>query len=274
MPRDRTRIHLWYNFSYIVGILVIASITLMTVCWGQVPKLVELFTFGLTLTSLFLSLVAIIFMIVSSQGLSHGTASLRDAADDIDVATSTLGEAAEKLQREFGCLPERLESLETNFGQRFGKLEGMLAAGGTPADDSDVASSEKLEVLLDRVKDVSSISGALLMYICQVAHRTGKPFDLAKIGEIAATAQEQYAHGYLVASTATGLFDAVVNDGLWNITEFHVDDTDWRAEFIRKLDLARSEDSNVFKNRDDVLQLSVGSVDEYFGVKRRPVDQE
>lgn len=64
---------------YITVILVVTIIILLTARWEEISELVKLITFGLTLTSLFLSLVAIIFSIFSNFSFTKSAANLYGA---------------------------------------------------------------------------------------------------------------------------------------------------------------------------------------------------
>jgi hypothetical protein len=59
---EKYKIHIGYIFS----ILLAAIIILVTVKWGEIPRLVELIAFALTLTSLVLALIAIAYAVYSN----------------------------------------------------------------------------------------------------------------------------------------------------------------------------------------------------------------
>ena len=60
-------LHPRFNLLYIVLILVLTIIFLIILQWGAVPEFVKYITFGLTIASLFLYLIAIISSIFFSK---------------------------------------------------------------------------------------------------------------------------------------------------------------------------------------------------------------
>ena len=66
------KIHVFYILSILIAIIII----LITVRWSEVPKLVDYITFALTVTSLALALLAIIYSMYSNTTLSETVSSI------------------------------------------------------------------------------------------------------------------------------------------------------------------------------------------------------
>jgi hypothetical protein len=90
--KDKSSLHIRYNFFYITFMLSAIIVVLLTKNLGQVSGLEKLLTFGLTLTSLCLSLIAIIFSIFSHFSFSRTAEKLQSVSGDISTATEKLTE--------------------------------------------------------------------------------------------------------------------------------------------------------------------------------------
>ena len=64
------------HFLYIVGILLAIIIILVTYKFGDNDKLIDYLKFGLTITSLFLALIAIIYSFISNSTISNNLSTI------------------------------------------------------------------------------------------------------------------------------------------------------------------------------------------------------
>ena len=68
---------------YILLILVSIIIGLVSVNWSQVPKLVEYITFALTVSSLILAILAIVYSVYSNSSISELMGEISIATKDV-----------------------------------------------------------------------------------------------------------------------------------------------------------------------------------------------
>ncbi len=140
---------------YIGGILVAIIVGLLTIQWGSIPDLSDRISFALTLASLLLAILAIVYSIMSSSSWAQTIGTLRGISDDVTVTTAELGEATANLREEIKSIPERLGGLEgkvtethsfvTDFIQLMEQSEGDTQSKHDPQMDRD----QELKMLVD-----------------------------------------------------------------------------------------------------------------------------
>jgi len=129
MGDNKSQLHYHYNLFYIVGILFLVIIVLLTVKWGDIPDFVKYVTFGLTVTSLFLALIAIIYTIFSHFSFSRGISILQNASNVVSEATNKLTDVTAGLEEKVESLPTMIEEVGERVDKRHLELLQELGAG-------------------------------------------------------------------------------------------------------------------------------------------------
>ena len=221
--QDNMHLHYRYNIVYPLGILVAVIIGLMTANLGGIPELTNLISFGLTLTSLFLALIAIIYSIVSNTGFSKHVGNLQAAAVEISRASSSLSDITADLASNVAALPEAIEELGTKVetGQKkvLEKFEQMSRSTQTVLE----ASQELNQALLLRFLAVTSLSGLFSLYMCRLAYQTRSAFSLSDLTTKVPVTSKDYVWGHLVACVGLGIIEVNEKDGIWNVIGIHKD---------------------------------------------------
>src|SRR5437773_2456443 len=93
---EKHKIHAFY-ILLILGSVIVG---LVAVKWSTIPSLPELITFALTITSLVLAVLAIVYAYVSNSSSAQTTARLTDAAEDIVDSGDVVRRATEQLRVE------------------------------------------------------------------------------------------------------------------------------------------------------------------------------
>lgn len=137
------RLHYRYNFFYITVILVLTVILLITTEWGSIPQLVSMFSFGLTLTSLFLAFIAIIYSIVSNTNFSRYIGNLQEVSSSISESSQKIDDTANNLGERIKGLPIMIQEVSNSVSSSTKQLSDVTIDLGNKAAK---LSTEILEV--------------------------------------------------------------------------------------------------------------------------------
>ncbi len=125
-------LHYRYNFFYLAAILLITIVVLITVEWGGIKGLVDYISFGLTLTSLFLALIAIVYAIISNTTFSQHLGTLRSVTQTVVDASGGLSKITNTLDAKLAELPTLIRNVETKIDEtRKDLLEGVAQRAKT-----------------------------------------------------------------------------------------------------------------------------------------------
>lgn len=214
------------NTLYISGILTFIIIELLTaICMNNSShaEILSFVSFAATLSSLILSIVAIIFTIVSGkngeaqyQKLDKVSEEVKQSLNKFSEKTSTIDESidrfqsiAQNLSDQVHEVYDKLTGLETPINQMKDQL--------LPHSLIDVKETKKKEIekgsFSEKVSDFirgGSLSGNFALLACVLSKDKGRPFMLKEIVEN--ESDEAYKLGYIIASSAMGVIDAKVLD--------------------------------------------------------------
>lgn len=213
---------------YISGILVFIIIELVTgLCMrqGNSSEILSYVSFAATLSSLIMSIVAIIFTIVfSSRGdeqykkidrasdrVSESLSEFSKRTYDIDNSVSLFKEASDSLTkkmeailselRDVRSITEEIKDTTSNY-----KVDSDSESGGF-SWDTDGKKSKKV---LDTFISSGSFSGNCALYACVLSKEKEKHFSLTDITD--GTPNDiSYRYGYLVAASALGIIDGDID---------------------------------------------------------------
>ena len=172
------------HFIYTIGILILSIIGLMTVKWGQIPKLVEYITFALTLTSLTLSLLAIIYSLVSNGRLSESIGSLDSVTKDVLSSSSTLSEVTKELDRKVDDIPQSLKTMEERTEKTHKLIEEIQTTNQSmvekeyPKEEVVVEEEELSNVNIESFAKYTSFTGKKFLYASLLSMKTVKGFSI------------------------------------------------------------------------------------------------
>jgi hypothetical protein len=215
---EKNDIHYRYNMSYLLLICLLAIIVLITVKWGSIPDLSELISFGLTLTSLFLSLIAIVFSIYSNVGFSKNVSDLQETSSRISQTADKLQTATIGMEEKVERMPTLIEGLEQSFKSRHEEVMSRLSERKESLTENPSSSPEIERSFVEKFLSLSSYSGLKILYACKLAADYKIPFKLEVL-----KIEKNYAYGFLVASTASGLVGYTVKEDVFCITQINED---------------------------------------------------
>lgn len=214
------------NTLYISGILTFIIIELVTaICMDNTrhAEILSFVSFAATLSSLILSVVAIIFTIVSGNRGELQYQKLDKVSDEVKVSlasftdkTVSLDESIERFQSLANALTnqihevyEKLSSLEEPIYQ----LKEQILSPDSYVKDNKKKDGGKEDSFSQHVSGFiskGSFSGNLALYACVLSKEKGRAFSMSEIREN--DDDEAYKFGYIIASSAMGMIATKVQD--------------------------------------------------------------
>lgn len=199
------------------GVLIILEL-IVYVCLGNVEhdNIVDTIAFGATLSSLIMSVVAIIFTIVSGKDgreqlgkITQATNELKETAKSLtefNAIAIALSDRITEIDAKLGIIKEETTQIHKNFDNR-------LASEMREKSSYNTQNGVDVELFING----GSIFGAQILLICSLSYFTKKKVDFALLPE---GFVQDYCYGYLIASAAIGIIDL---SGEWpNITVEHI----------------------------------------------------
>lgn len=209
MDVTATRLHYRYNLFYLIAILSLTIIVLLTVKWGEINDLVKFVSFGLTLTSLFLSLIAIIYTIFSNFTLTNSITLLQTASRDVSDSARSVLSLTQNLDTRIDAIPQLIsgvaDKIEETHHELLEKLPLALLEQGS--DKKPITEARLSKAQVERYVSYCSAAGLGLLYACQIAHSKTAQIEIAELADKTKLTDSGYMYGFLVASTAIGIID-------------------------------------------------------------------
>lgn len=207
--------------NYIAGFLGFAVIMLLTANYGGPGN--EIFTylsFGSTITSLVLSILAIFVTVHSSADLykqftriDSATETINNVYRQIDSTLMVLRNVESNLQNTSDGISGQLNTIVEQFDQKLQtrmtetqneisrKLESMNKPIDQRPSQAFAPSTEVLEAFKKGFISLTSASGLLALYACALSKEKSKVFELSKIF----MTNELYTFGFLIACSSAGI---------------------------------------------------------------------
>ena len=201
---------------YILFILVATIVVLLSVKWGEIPSLVQYFSFALTMSSLLLAILAIIYSFYSNSSNSQNVSLLNNLSNQIAQSASLVSSASDKISQQVEILPSHLMSMQGKVEetQKLIKEYAEQASSTVSKKDSDPStlSTKMLEHYLSR----SSVWGLELLYALQLGIAKHKEFQISfsEFSSVINGGIKDYFFGYYVASDAAGVVSSSANSQL------------------------------------------------------------
>ncbi len=235
----KNQIWLWC----IIIVLVFWIIVLFSLSHYSSDELAKLFTFASTISSIILSVIAIIMTVVSGESVNSLLHKFRDLHNEIkdepqkintsvegvtsaatelhasmatvnstitkiDNSVSDMSDASTELDQAVKQLKELVEGIDNSIidiNSKVSNIDKKMNEG------LDFQADPKLEVDKNKIIPLylshSSYSGLCMLYCICLAHKEHKLLNLSNFSKLFASATSQgYFQGYFVSSAALGLF--------------------------------------------------------------------
>jgi hypothetical protein len=207
------------HFLYITGILIAIIILLSTAKFGSNDNLIAYLSFALTVSSLFLSLLAIIYAYISNSTFGDTISSLNKSSNDISNNSKNLEGITKTLDEKFEKLPQFLKALES-------KVDWTNAYLYDQYERSQNAPQEPLDQqipqdYIDKFITYSSTMGLYALYASYLSWKNKKPFTLKTLYDNCELLSMEYTMGFLTSVSSFGVFTRLDYSDKWTITDFN-----------------------------------------------------
>lgn len=212
------------NTLYISGILLFIVIELVTaICMENTrhADIMSFVSFAATLSSLILSIVAIIFTIVYSNRGESQYQKLDKVSDDVKASLLSFTEKTQSLDGTLARFKSVAEDLSGHINDIYEKLNGMetpileireqvLTSDGVNKDSKtkDGKVEDTFQTRVNTFISQGSFSGNLALFACVLSKENNRQFSMSQIREN--DDDEAYKFGYIIASSAMGVINATV----------------------------------------------------------------
>jgi ABC-type multidrug transport system fused ATPase/permease subunit len=260
---ENYKTHVYYIISILVGIIIL----LTAVKWGKIEKLVEYITFALTLTSLVLALLAIIYAIFSNSKFTENITTLNNITNDVQKASSKLNDVAIDLNEKIELIPTSLKNVEEKTKETQDLVREMsLNSKKYKEEDNrpkesptEKKNASKSDIILDLI-NFSSFTGKLVLLASNLSLKHTKSFSLKEIFN----ANENYISGFMVSLEAMGFIRYTRKDDI--ITVIYLNEL--IINKIEKTALSKAEENDKEKDLqkgDDLAWINdFSKVKDYF----------
>jgi len=208
--------------NYIAGFLGFAVILLLTSQYGGPNNAIFAYlSFGSTITSLVLSILAIFVTVQSSSDLykqftriDNATDTIKNVSTQIDGTLETLKKTESDLQNTSRGISNQLDNIIEQIDERLQKriketewnISKQLEASINKSSDTNInqsvqSNTEGLENFKTGFKNLTSASGLLALYACALSYENTKMFELTNLFK----GNEAYTLGYLISALSSGI---------------------------------------------------------------------
>lgn len=208
--------------NYISGFLGLAIIMLLTAQYGGPDNAIfEYLSFGSTITSLVLSILAIFVTVQSSSDLykqftriDNATDTIKNVSTQIDGTLETLKKTESDLQNTSRGISNQLDNIIEQIDERLQKriketewnISKQLEASINKSSDTNInqsvqSNTEGLENFKTGLKNLTSASGLLALYACALSYEKTKMFELTDLFK----GNEAYTFGYVISALSSGI---------------------------------------------------------------------
>ena len=194
------------HFSYIIGILISIIIALITVEWGGIEKLVNYISFALTLTSLSLAVLAIVYSIYSESNISERVMELKESSQKISDTASEIESMTGNLRGQIHSITDNITSVSDKLDKTKNIVEN-ISKSDLNAPNKGEAKYDKKEMTAEQIISYSSIKGRHAMYVSYLSYRYEVHFDPYDIIENIDW-MDMYFYGWIMAMDAFNIINA------------------------------------------------------------------
>lgn len=262
---------------YVGSLLVISIVILMTVKWFSIPRLVDYITFGSSIASIVLALMAIAYAVLSGSAMDRGMASLSTSVEQIKSATNNIADLYNRLREDVKGSSTTVEASLKNVQAAVERTDRLNSDSSpkikNPLERVEIFDPPKTASLKDKCALIpfaarGSFIGIALMYTCVFVYRKENFFLLSDLERILG-AETFYMHGYLVAAEAAGVVDLLMPNSETSIGVKAIEGYDdeiigtLEAAFqayiadIEKDDSRRATNTRMFENLKKYLNAGV-----------------
>lgn len=254
---EKYKIHAFY----ILFIMFLIIIFLFTIESAATPGLANYVIFSLTLISIALAILAIVYTMYANSAMSQNISSIESLSKGPSTLSPALSESAKNLSKKADDLPAIIKLVREKVEATHTMVSALSAKTG------DI-NTEKLETRKDFGEDIinrflsrSSLGGILIIYSCLRALKTKKPFLLKDITEKTPYLSYEYAFGFLEAMRSLGVISYKSNKDLFSVESINeLIVKKLSEEMDQKIEAVAEEDDGFKQN----IKKEIGLIEAYF----------
>lgn len=221
------------HLLYVSGILVFVIIELVSyICIGNganSDSIVSYVSFASTLSSLILSVVAIIYTIVSNQKGNDVFIKISDRAEAINNVSDRLCIIVDNLDNKLNKFETELHVIHNITNDTNDAIKGIsnVAANNGLSDGS-----LSIDDVLSQLIQTGSVLGNAALLACCYSSRKHKGLDLKVLFEN----NEEYVYGYLIAVSCLSFISIEVKDNIVTVSDVYDKLEEQLKQFFAKAD--------------------------------------
>lgn len=190
---------------YILSILLSTIVILITIKWSNIPGLKDYISFALTVFSLGLAVIAIIYSMYSNSSLSSSLNMLEYSSKKLSDTSNILLESTKNLSENILCIPQAIEKVENRITQTHDLVKSLNLGNSSP-NIINRASEMLPKNLLDEFVKSTSYNSLITLYILHHSHSNQVPIKLDDEMLNAARIQGDYNFACFILLKAMGFF--------------------------------------------------------------------
>lgn len=199
---ERPKIHMYY-ISGLCIFIILELVTYICVNNDNATEIVNYISFASTLSSLFLSVVAIIYAIVSNNKGEAQYQKIDRASDKISTSLDRFSFLSENLSGNISSILAKLDEIK-NISDETNKAINQSNQQNHPDQTASL-----VDTIIDGFINGGSFFGNLCLLACVYSKEKEKPFTTAQL----IPGFSEYLYGYIIASSALQIIRThVVND--------------------------------------------------------------
>lgn len=199
---ERPKIHMYY-ISGLCIFIILELVTYICVNNDNATDIVSYISFASTLSSLFLSIVAIIYAIVSNNKGEAQYQKIDRASDKISTSLDRFSFLSENLSGNISSILAKLDEIK-NISDETNKAINQSNQQNHPDQTASL-----VDTIIDGFINGGSFFGNLCLLACVYSKEKEKPFTTAQL----IPGFSEYLYGYIIASSALQIIRThVVND--------------------------------------------------------------
>lgn len=222
------------DYKYIIGYFILAIIGIFTFFYGtDKNQIVSYIGFAGTITSIFLSVIAVIYTFYQSTSSINYTKKLSETSDDFQGAVEELKET----QAQIAASVSAMVALSQQVASVDNKVERLSTFLETPNSPHNVVREvgiqidhEQLISLLSTTSPAGIVSLIVACYHNKNPIASSLPEIIEKLGDINGITS-QYSFGYLVAFSTLGFINVYARSDSFSVTIY---DTEFFKDAISK----------------------------------------
>lgn len=198
----KCKVHMYY-ISGLLIFIIIELITYVCVNNNNTDQIVDYISFSSTISSLFLSVVAIIYAIVSNNQGEAQYQKIDGASDRISISVDKFSLMSESLSGSIDSILSKLDEIKVISDEtRQTVSQNYQSHTGSSIDQNAVLQ------IIDGYINNGSYYGNLSLLACVYSNENERPFFLSEI----IPTDSDYALGYIISSSSLGVINVSIDD--------------------------------------------------------------